>query len=333
MKKKLIRAFVIAIAGAMLLTAPVLAIANPDDITVHTVKVFQNVFEANDILFVSRYDVKYDPTPEPDEPAGDAFQYKLHHGSGFGTLVASRPMNYYQHNVISLYLDATQATAVTWGDSDFNVQVTGNVAMFGIGVEDTKVLASADWLTGTESETETLLYIHCIELAEVLEADWQIDDPTIYLVTTTAEGDALTPRGRIVFTEAIPGLDVACPALFQMAAGTADIGDKATATGAYDVSLSMSSRVGTAIASSFSGIGDYLGISGQMAGGLFLGLIAVTVASIVFISSGNTIAAMVLTIPFVILGNWTGLVPLVFTFVVAIIIVTYTGYHLWLRGI
>jgi len=326
MIKKIIRASVIAVAGMLLLAPPVLAIANPDDIIIHTGKVFQNVFEANDMLFVSRYDIKYDPTPEPDEPAGDAFQYVLYLPDG--TLIASRPVNYYQHNVISIYLDATQATAVTWAEEAFLTRISGNVGLFGLGVLENKWLAPADWLTGTEAQTEELLYIHCLELAEVLEADWAIT-----LVVTTAEGDTLNSAGRIVFTEAIPGIDIVCPALFQMASGTADIGDKATATGAYDVSLSMSARVGTAIANAFSGIGAYLGISGQMTGGLFIGLIAVTVASIVFISSGNTIAAMVLTIPFVILGNWTGLVPLVFTFVVAIIIITYTGYHLWLRGI
>ena len=56
MPKRLLRFSALTTLLVLLLlpTIPVLAApANPDSITLHTVKVFQNIFEGDDILFTS----------------------------------------------------------------------------------------------------------------------------------------------------------------------------------------------------------------------------------------------------------------------------------------
>jgi hypothetical protein len=63
--KKRIRGLAIAIlVGLMCLIAPInpcLAIDNPDSLTIYTAKVFQNIFETGDILFVVSYNIGYAP--------------------------------------------------------------------------------------------------------------------------------------------------------------------------------------------------------------------------------------------------------------------------------
>lgn len=326
-KRRIFIALLVAILWLVLSVSPVLAIANPDSITMHTWKVFENIFETDDMLFVVSYDVAY--ASEPSEDVSDAFLFQIKNGA---TLLAQRPLNYYQYNVISIYLDATQAASLTWGTA-YDVVITGNPALFGTITEGTnmvtRTLSGSDWIEGTESQSRELLRVHCLNLAEDLEDDW---GGGITLVVETGDGTYLDEDGRIVFLAAIPSLDSAIPNLFQYSIGTIDI-EKETATGAYDTELSMTNKAGTAIATAFSGIGDYIGVTGQTAGGLFIAMIALIVAGLVFFYSGNTVAAMVLATPIVIMGNWMGLVPLVITWIAAMIIVFYTAYHLYLRGI
>lgn len=317
------------VASVCLITPakPVLAIANPNSITLHTVKVFQNVFEASDILFVASYDVYY--ASEPTEEAEDAFSFNIL--TSGGSLLGTRPLEYYQYNLTSIYYDATAATALTWG-TEYTARVTGNPALFSTLTEGTNMASiilsdATNWIEGTESETEDLLYAHCIDIAEALEDDWSTT-----LIVQSAAGKVLNTTGRTTFLDAIPALDVAVPALFQLAVGTFEI-ERDTGTGAYDTTLSMSSKAGSAIASAFNGVGSYFGTTGQTMGGLFITLIAMIVAGFVFFYTGNTIAAMVLAVPMVVMGNWMGLVPLVITFIAAMVLVTYMAYHLYLRGI
>lgn len=323
--RRILAVFLVVGIISLIPIQPCLAIDNPDSITLGSAKVFQNVFENGDMLFVVLYDVEY--ASEPTEDAGDAFLFNLYNGS---TLIGQRQLNYYRYNVISMYYDATDALALTWG-AGYKCRITGNPALFTTLTEGvnmvTYTLGASNWITGTMTESRGLLRIHCLDLAELLQADWGFD-----LIVTTVSGTYLNSDGRTTFLDAIPGLDTAIPNLFQMSSGSMVV-DWNTNTGAYQTELAMGTKAGTKIAAAFTGIGTYIGVSGQTAAGLFMCLIALMVIGIVFFYSGNTIAAMVLSIPIVIMGNWLGLVPLVITWVAAMIVVLYFMYHIWLRGV
>ena len=53
----------------------IFAISNPNSITFNTSKVFQNIFESGDVLFIGEHSVNY--ATEPTEDPGDAFQFQL----------------------------------------------------------------------------------------------------------------------------------------------------------------------------------------------------------------------------------------------------------------
>src|SRR4030042_568059 len=81
------------------------AVADPDDIQVYSAKAFENIFETGDMLFVMRYNVEY--ASEPTEDAEYTFQMQLLNSID-NSLIISRPLNYYQINVHSIYLTAAQ---------------------------------------------------------------------------------------------------------------------------------------------------------------------------------------------------------------------------------
>ena len=153
--------------GVLAISSSVFAVANPTNISLHTSKVFQNLFETGDMLFVASYDVDY--TVEPDESAPETFLINLIDTDG-STLLMSRAINYYQYNVISIYATAAQVASIglTWG-SEYKVRVTGSPAHFGTLTEGTnmrtKTLSESDWNADGVSTSDELLATHIVNLA------------------------------------------------------------------------------------------------------------------------------------------------------------------------
>ena len=215
--KKFVRGLGIVGIVLLLVTAisiPVLAISNPTDTSIQSIKAFQNIFEDDDILFFVRYDVNY--TEEPDEPASDTFVVSLYDTDGT-TLLYQRELNYYGLNIISIYLTPIQVLTlpgIGWG-SEYVIKVMGNPSIFGeltegINMATRSLSASNDYISGTMDTSRGLLGQFCIDTARVLQADeaW----PT--LLTTS---DKLNTQGAITFNAAVPGLYTACPSIYSTA--------------------------------------------------------------------------------------------------------------------
>ena len=119
--------FAVATILCFVVATPIVAApANPDSISLETVRVFQNIFESGDMLFMTSYDVHY--ATEPSEPAKDTFCLAVYDTDGT-TLIKSRPLNDYQYNVHSVYFTATQALSLTW-ESEYKVRVMGSSNYF-----------------------------------------------------------------------------------------------------------------------------------------------------------------------------------------------------------
>ena len=100
------------------------AIGDPENgVTIEDTYVFRDVFETGDQLYFVRYDVSYDPIP--DENPGDTWQMSLYDEAG--TLMDSIPLNYFQHNIISIYLESSEA--LTWEGSS-TVRIMGMPSVF-----------------------------------------------------------------------------------------------------------------------------------------------------------------------------------------------------------
>ena len=331
--KKLIR-FLLAITLILGLLAPSFSVsatpANPDSITLHTAKAFENVFETGDMLFIVSYNVNY--AIEPSEFASDTFLVNLLSINGT-SLLMSRPLNDYQYNVISILATAAQVTSLglTW-NSEYQLRITGNPAIFGTLTEGTnmatKTLSISDWNADGSLTSKALLALHIIDLANTLETEWAIT----LLVTTTSGNQVLNSAGRTAFILAIPALDIVIPLIFQSTSGVITI-DPVTSNATLQGNSTMLIRLGPQISSAFTGIGTWLGISQSMSGGLWALLFILTIASITFLSVGNGTAAMLSVIPLMIGLSYVGAIPVALLFTIVILLIAYTGYFLILRGI
>ena len=333
MRRRITRIFAPALlaAAAVFMTAlPVYAISNPDSTTMPSIGVFQNIFETGDMLFFCEELVEYDPTPEPSEPATATFLMSVY-GTDGTTLTRSTPLIDYQTNIQSKYFSAAQVSAesLVWGAS-YVARVMGNPTYFSTLTEGvskaTVTLSSGQWYADGTQSSLMQLKTYCLDVAADLEDAWGVT-----LIVSTTDGNKLNSDGYTAFNDAIPGLNSALPSLFQMASSTYDI-EYVESTGAYAATFTISGQLGTSTANAFTGIGEFLGISQQMTAALWIVLFMLIVASIVFLNSGNVGAAMVLTIPIAIIGVISGALPMAFLYTVAIVVVVYMGYFLWLRG-
>lgn len=99
-------------------------------------RVFQNIFEQGDWLFISLYNLEY--TVEPGIPASLAYTFSI--TTDAGVAIVSNPLNdYYQANIVAIYLTRKNAVAYgfgtdsnpwsTWGDN-YKAVIQGNATSF-----------------------------------------------------------------------------------------------------------------------------------------------------------------------------------------------------------
>lgn len=325
--KKLL-GILLALVLLVLQATPVFAIGNPDDIDILYAKVFENIFATDDMLLIVHYYVHYAATP--DEDADDT--YAVHIYSADGTdIIVSRNLNYYEYNIISIYLTSAQQTSlgISWGTHyKIRVQLNPTLCTPSEGTNMvTSTLSSSDWIEGTQSESRELLKDACIDIA----GDLEDEHSDTYLILTTEGEYVLNSDGRTIFVTAIPGLDSAIPSMFQLAQETIEI-DRETVTAALESNTTILGELGSGMNNAFSGIGDWLGVSGQSAATMFfLLIILVPLMAIIFLTTGSSSGALILSAPLAIYSAKIGLMSVAIMFVIIIAVAAYAAYDLFLK--
>ncbi len=317
---------------------PVNAIADPTTITLTSGKVFQNVAESGDMLFIGHGRVYYTPS-YPTTPASTNFLYAIYDGA---TLKSSAGISAYSYGVYGLYFTKAQVTALTlsWGTA-YSMKLKGNPAIFTTTIEGTNqatraLSASDDWITGTigaTGTTQTLLRDYLINYVAIPLASPSELNTT--LTVTTSTGVFLNTAGSALFTAAIPNLANICPGIFQTTSTDIQV-TKNVFTNAYETELSMTNQLGAQIKTSFDGLAlTFLGDAnkGRVMASLWAMMLMLFVASIAFLYTGNTVASMICTIPMFFLAVWVGAIPLTMLILIAAGIMIYMAYHLFLRGL
>ena len=319
------------LAALILLTAgSASALANPGNISIHDVKVFEGVWYDGDALFVATYDIEY--SPEPASDCSDNFIFSILEGGNASLIVPVATCTDYQEDIVSKYRTAAQAASeVTWGTA-YRARVGGSPLVFPILTEDvnmdTRTLSGSDWITGEQDYVREELRKWCITQAEWFES--QVANLTILITGVPDVGKALNAAGKVMFLDGVPNLDSAVPLLFQTATGTDPV-EPSDPTGAYEDETTLANMLGQPISDAFDGIGDYFGgISGQTTAGMFWGLIVLMGAALVFVYSGNTTAAMLLMAPLMIMGAYLGFIPLAALFVIVFMLAMYALYNMYL---
>ena len=272
------------------------------------------------MLFVIEYKTMYDPDPE-EEPE-DTFLA----GIWDETLVKGPDiaLNYYQHNFISIYLTPTQVTSFGYALNDeLKIRIAGNPSYFsslteGVNMK-TKTLTEANWVKGSSMAlTRTYLADWCVILAETFEDSWG----EIVLLT---ESDKLNTTGKLLFEEAIPGLQSICPEIFQVSSSYPDEPEPA---GNATFQNTLLGNMGDRLSGVLDGLGET--VFGREGMGVFIGGIGLAIlyfilAGRIFIATGSVPGAVAVSIPFLIGGNLIGILPLTITFIAAFIVVLMFG--------
>ena len=304
---------VLSLALLFGLATPVCAIGNPDSITVESVRIFQNLWETGDQLYVVEHKIMY--ASDPDEDPGDTFLVGLWQGS---TQVYSKPVNYYAHNVVTIYLTPTQA--LTW-EGSYSIKVMGNPAYFPTLTEGTNMrtleLSGGHWVSGTQEESRAYLQAWVVHLAEVFEASWPGE------VDLLTAADTLNEAGAAVFKEAIPGLETICSGVFAVSVGYPEMEEPAFTGGAYQEKLRE--RVGTRLTGALNGLGTFLHMPGFLVGGVGLGILYFVLAGRILVATGSVPSSIIVSLPFLLAGNYVGLIPLVITFTIGLVVLVLAG--------
>jgi len=331
--------------------SPAYAIADPGagNITIKSIDAYTSIWEQGDMLFVLSYDIVYGNVTGLGY-ASDSFAFTIYSTDGL-TMLGMYPAIDYQYKLSSIYFSAAAVLAdglVT--GAKYKVRIGGTPTAFPGGTTedvnmDTWTMATSDWYIGTQTANTASLKANILTIMAAIEAHDDAIGNVTYLLTSIKNTkllsditqDCVTPcsglywSGKNMVLSAIPNLDDKIPDMFASAEQSFAL-YTLEGTGTLQAESSMVLRLGVAFTNAFAGIGTYFGISTQWAAGIFWSIIMSIAAMIIFVYSGNSLAAMILVLPLLLMGNYLGIVPLVVTFVLAILLVVYMGYHIYLRG-
>jgi hypothetical protein len=307
-------------------------IGNPDAIDLGYYKVFYNVVETGDMLFVAESRVVYDLTPT-DYNASESFTFDVLDVGGVDSLLTV-PLQAFGYRPISVYQTASSVTAKgLLVGSAYVYRIVGNPLIFPstAGNITTQILGASDFINqslGVDGGVPTAnpLRNGMVAVAKHMQAK---DNVETYMISVDGT-NYLTTSGGALFLEGIPSLNIMCPILFQ--SGTDIInGDTPESKGTYATSLSIG-RWGAVTANGLKAMGSYLGISQALAGSLMLFVLAIMLAVFIYqkTESGIAVLLIVATTPFI--GAFLGLMPMALAFIFVILIIMLMGYYFFSRG-
>lgn len=336
MIKRFLYSTALAVLLVMLSVMSVLAIDNPDTIAFTSsgagrYKVFENVYETGDMLFVVESYINYDPAPgtPTDYTAREAFSFQLLNVAGDTVLLQTAITNY-EDTVISIYQTAAQviANADLVSGTLYKLRITGNPSIFGATVEGvnmaTKPLTAPDWIDQSEySGVESWLYAFCITIVGNIE--------TSSGDTHTTEVGGVTyldASGATLFLAGIPSLNVFLPEIFLVVASPMTATDPAS-TGAYQTTLGPVAQLGATIGGSVAGFSSWLGVSTTTAGIVISAFLGFVLLPVVYWRTRNGTLSMIAASFWVVICGYLGLFPLAIAFIIAGVILVLTGFLFW----
>ncbi len=306
--------------------SPILAIGNPDEISVNAVYVYRNCRETGDQLYIVDYSLNY--TVAPNETITEAYLCRLMEGAE--ELRATAPFAYYNNGyddgVVAIYFDAAEAPA--WQGS-YNMTLIGNPLLDWPGDPPFDTVGEFDvWQDNPMSVTKVIVAGRIIELAYALEASWGQD-----MVTTADTGkDVLTKYGAAYFINVIPYLFEIAPDIYaegEGAASTVIRPEVPPDTSPTDYAEDLETNIlGTPL--DITPVADAFGVSrGGLTALLYYGVMAFALILIAR-SIGSYKPVMLFSIPLVVLGAFVG-VPLIVTILAGLASLGLTSYVLFFK--
>jgi hypothetical protein len=289
--KKFALGWLLAVLGVLAIPVLTFAIGNPVSVSIPEYYIFTSVLTAGDQLWFARYNINFSPVP--NETASTTWQMAVYASNG--SLVATRHLNYYQENIISLYLTPAQAlnpalahTIRIMGMPSVYANITEGVNMKTISV------SPGDFLAGT------LLHSKMVAVARTLEIDWA--------VTLLTVNNQLNTLGTTYFTAAIQGLGTMTPALLV----TSQYYPSATYPNwTENYTASLKAHQGSNLQNAINGTlqifrGEQIGGEGWGAA-WFMGIIFMMVGGPIFAATKRPDWAIIIAFPIMLGAAWLGI--------------------------
>jgi hypothetical protein len=328
--KKLSILFVIMLAVLLIPPMPIYAITLPESMSIPDVKVYRNLTETGDMLYVFEYNIAFTSDNFSDTSASDSFIFRLYDTDGTTLRATSSPYVYsffnsngYAHGVSSFYFSAND-TKPSW-NSAVTIQLYGTPAYFSPAQVYNYTLTSSKYTTSTTSEAnQSELYNYVLLLSDRLASYY--NSTGIILKATSDSGIILSSYGELYFRGAIPGLQTICPNLFYIQVYVPERMDSGTTYNMTMESTYTARHAGDDLGRGLTRLGTAMGVSGAFVGAgiCFVSCIAIC---IIFtrkgwgVEFGMFISAIIATGFALILGNIMFTILIISSLVAAIALV------------
>ena len=194
------------IVFAVALPTPVLAMDEPDSVSLYEIEIFEDLNVTGDFLAIVPYHIPF--TTQPDDAIDDTFLFQIISPDGAtinGTSLAyPRYYGGYGYGIVSFYFESGMA----WG-SAYIFRVQENPAYYPTPLYWDFVVGSSQYSSDTDQSAA--LRAKIIDTAAELTTIWTVD-----LLTTDAGKTILSTYGELYYLNAVPGLSTFCPTLFSL---------------------------------------------------------------------------------------------------------------------
>jgi hypothetical protein len=267
--RKYLLSVVMAMVALLILASPAFAyIATPAIFDIVDVRVFRNLAETGDSLYVFEYRISdnagvYNSTGNySDTPAIDSWQFRLFDVDGTTLKATSTPYVYpyfesngYGMGVSSFYFGASD-NASAWGNAVI-VNMLGSPSYYSPAISYSyPPLAASNYMTANiTSDSQDALASYVLLLSDRLSSNYNIAGLELKASTDTAI--VLSQYGENYFRGAISNLQVLCPQLFYVQVYTPE-----QMPTNYDMSMATTygSRVGSEdLDEGFAALGSWMG--------------------------------------------------------------------------
>jgi hypothetical protein len=232
----------LAILLAIISVSPAhaITIADPDSMTLESVRAYDGVINAGDMLVVVQYDIQY--TVLPVLAVTDAFLGRFMVAGVEVNAVEPIAFNDigYGLGVFSLYFTASDKDAASIefdnpNAEDYQIRLQGKPSAF----VDPPVISTTSITYRSSANTASLLLADSASLAESLEnnAAWLVNG--LDLITFTVGQKVLTSTGEAYFGLAIPNLQIMIPDLFGSSTTAPEVFERSFGTSEQDRLLEL----------------------------------------------------------------------------------------------
>jgi hypothetical protein len=285
------------------------------------------VVEDNDFILIVYYDISY-ASGQPLQTVAEYYHFKLFSPDGTTLIGSAEPYPYqndgYDRGIVGFYFNA--AGAPEWGNP-YVVEISVNPIYYsGTTISTSYTLTSADYSAFTDKEeNQSLLGDYLIYLASDLEVDWGFE-----MLTEGADGVVLNTTGESYFTGSIPGIKSMCPDIFLTTSGLPDYSGDDWGTTQADIYAHRYDD--TWFGDTLDDLGDFLGVSGQIATSMIMLVIIAVLFCVSQIALHTTTPAMIASANVLLCSFIMGFISPSIMAVTVFMFILFIGYILLFRN-